>query len=195
MHHLLSGVADVSTELCWGGPVNIVRDLMHHSLTVSMLEIENPQLVISKCMQLRKPCRNFGLWLSRIPNLPLTQASCSEIGYTVIKHVDGGQGRHYSCRACALKLICHALMRHLIVRCCARLSASTIRSSRCGASTASYMRTAATSADSNTFNVIAPLEQGTKGLAVILAGDARVGDCVCLHGEVGAGKSVFRSAT
>ncbi|CAK0784941.1 hypothetical protein CVIRNUC_008146 [Coccomyxa viridis] len=56
------------------------------------------------------------------------------------------------------------------------------------------MRTAATSADSNTFNVIAPLEQGTKGLAVILAGDARVGDCVCLHGEVGAGKSVFSRA-
>ena len=167
---------------------------MDHSLPVSMSENWDFHLGISKCMQLRNPCRYFGLWLSRIPTLLLLQASCSEIRDSVIRYVDKEQGWHDSYRACALELSCHAFMRHLIVRCCARFSASTLRSSRCGASTAGHMRSTASSADSNTFKVIAPLEQGTKGLAVILAGDARVGDCVCLHGEVGAGKSVFRSA-
>ena len=40
--------------------------------------------------------------------------------------------------------------------------------------------------------ILAPVEQSTRRLAAILAADARPGDCICLHGDVGAGKSVFR---
>lgn len=38
---------------------------------------------------------------------------------------------------------------------------------------------------------VAPEESATKHLAALLARDLRAGDCYCLHGEVGAGKSVF----
>ena len=54
------------------------------------------------------------------------------------------------------------------------------------------MRAAASSADSTAFHILAPLEQSTRKLAAILAKDARLGDCICLHGDVGAGKSVLR---
>ncbi|DBA99119.1 hypothetical protein WJX77_012605 [Trebouxia sp. C0004] len=38
---------------------------------------------------------------------------------------------------------------------------------------------------------VAPEESATKHLAALLAQDLRAGDCYCLHGDVGAGKSVF----
>lgn len=38
---------------------------------------------------------------------------------------------------------------------------------------------------------VAPEESATKHLAALLARDLRAGDCYCLHGDVGAGKSVF----
>lgn len=39
---------------------------------------------------------------------------------------------------------------------------------------------------------VAPEESATKHLAALLAQNLRAGDCYCLHGDVGAGKSVFR---
>lgn len=41
---------------------------------------------------------------------------------------------------------------------------------------------------------LAPSEQHIQHLAAILAADRRVGDCYCLYGSVGAGKSTFRFA-
>ena len=148
---------------------------------------------ILKCMQLRKPCRNFGLWLSGKETLLYAGLSKNEIRNTDIARVEGVKAGAVHVEHVRVA-ICHALMRNVIVHCCAKVSAYSIRSLRCGGTTASHMRAMALSADSSTFQVIAPLEQGTKKLAVILAGDARVGDCICLHGDVGAGKSVFRSA-
>ena len=55
-----------------------------------------------------------------------------------------------------------------------------------------HMNASRASADSTTFHILAPLEQSTRRLAAILAEDARRGDCICLHGDVGAGKSIFR---
>lgn len=42
-------------------------------------------------------------------------------------------------------------------------------------------------------SVISPTEQSTNQLAALIAKRAIKGDCICLHGDVGAGKSVFRS--
>jgi hypothetical protein len=39
---------------------------------------------------------------------------------------------------------------------------------------------------------ISPTESSTGALASMLAQTARTGDCLCLYGDVGAGKSVFR---
>ncbi len=54
------------------------------------------------------------------------------------------------------------------------------------------MSAMASCTSSSAFHILAPLEQSTQKLAAILAGDARTGDFVCLYGDVGAGKSVFR---
>lgn len=54
------------------------------------------------------------------------------------------------------------------------------------------MSAMASCTSSNAFHILAPLEQSTQKLAAILAGDARTGDFICLYGDVGAGKSVFR---
>ena len=40
--------------------------------------------------------------------------------------------------------------------------------------------------------VIAPSEPSLQHLAALLASVARPGDCICLYGRVGAGKSAFR---
>jgi hypothetical protein len=40
--------------------------------------------------------------------------------------------------------------------------------------------------------LLAPTEAHTTRLAQLLAADYRQGDCICLHGDVGAGKSFFR---
>ncbi len=42
--------------------------------------------------------------------------------------------------------------------------------------------------------LIATSQSGTEALARLLAKDIRAADCYCLHGDVGAGKSVFRWA-
>ena len=39
---------------------------------------------------------------------------------------------------------------------------------------------------------VAPEESGTQHLAALLAKELRAGDCYCLLGDVGAGKSFFR---
>jgi type II secretory pathway predicted ATPase ExeA len=39
---------------------------------------------------------------------------------------------------------------------------------------------------------LAPAEEHVQQLAALLARDRRAGDCYCLYGSVGAGKSVFR---
>ena len=39
---------------------------------------------------------------------------------------------------------------------------------------------------------LAPEESATQRLACLLARDLQAGDCYCLLGDVGAGKSVFR---
>ena len=40
--------------------------------------------------------------------------------------------------------------------------------------------------------IVSPTEQATQQLASLLAERATVGDCFCLYGDVGVGKSVFR---
>jgi len=47
-------------------------------------------------------------------------------------------------------------------------------------------------AASQQLRVIAPTEAATQRLAELLAEHARPGDCICLYGQVGAGKSFFR---
>ena len=49
-------------------------------------------------------------------------------------------------------------------------------------------------AASQQLRLIAPTEAATQRLAGLLAVDAKPGDCICLYGKVGAGKSVFRCA-
>ncbi len=87
-------------------------------------------------------------------------------------------------------------MRHFLRHCNARAFPHTARHLylHCRSASAPHMNAAASSADSTAFHILAPLEQSTKKLAAILAKDARQGDCICLHGDVGAGKSVFRWA-
>ena len=47
---------------------------------------------------------------------------------------------------------------------------------------------------SSQIRLLAPTEAHTRRLAQLLAADIRQGDCICLHGDVGAGKSFFRWA-
>ncbi len=44
------------------------------------------------------------------------------------------------------------------------------------------------------YNFVSPSEAATAALARKLASELRPGDCYCLYGDVGAGKSVFRFA-
>ena len=85
-------------------------------------------------------------------------------------------------------------MRHFFIHCNARVFPHTARNLylHCRSASAPPMNAAASSADSTAFHILAPLGQSTRKLAALLARDARVGDCICLHGDVGAGKSVFR---
>lgn len=54
-------------------------------------------------------------------------------------------------------------------------------------------RMCATAAHKNsTRTFLSPTEQSTNRLAAYLAKEAEVKDCICLYGDVGAGKSVFR---
>ena len=51
-----------------------------------------------------------------------------------------------------------------------------------------------TSRSDDRYCFIAPKESATQRLASLLARDLQAGDCYCLLGDVGAGKSVFRQA-
>lgn len=108
-----------------------------------------------------------------------------------------------SCRPLSSKpgrcsiLACCMHMRQHVVSCCARAITHKIKSFplRCGTLSMCRMSSTAPSQSTNTIQILAPLEHSTGRLAAILAKSARAGDCICLHGDVGAGKSVFRSVT
>jgi hypothetical protein len=53
---------------------------------------------------------------------------------------------------------------------------------------------AARTAQGQALAAVAPTESSLQHLADLLASVARRGDCICLYGRVGAGKSVFRCA-
>ena len=52
-----------------------------------------------------------------------------------------------------------------------------------------------TSQQGSAVTLLSPYEQTTNRLAAIVASVSKAKDCVCLFGDVGAGKSVFRCAT
>ena len=60
------------------------------------------------------------------------------------------------------------------------------------------VRTAASASGASesraTTRLFAPTERATERIARLLAADARAGDVICLHGDVGMGKSVFSRA-
>ena len=59
------------------------------------------------------------------------------------------------------------------------------------------VRTAASASgasESRATRLFAPTERATERIARLLAADARAGDVICLHGDVGMGKSVFSRA-
>ena len=53
-------------------------------------------------------------------------------------------------------------------------------------------RVSTTAGSRTTYGFTAYEESATQRLAALLASDLRAGDCYCLFGDVGAGKSVFR---
>lgn len=62
---------------------------------------------------------------------------------------------------------------------------------RCAVSACSR-QTAPFGDNRNRLCFVAPEESATRHLAALLAQELRAGDCYCLHGDVGAGKSAFR---
>lgn len=57
-----------------------------------------------------------------------------------------------------------------------------------------HLSIAAASAHPNQYSLRARSETATQRVAQLLAAEAQAGDCICLYGDVGAGKSVFRCA-
>ena len=84
------------------------------------------------------------------------------------------------------------MVTHSILR-CAGLLARTCRAMQ-RASLRSGMHTAVAQGPKrcHALSMVSPDESSTGALASVLAQTARQGDCLCLYGDVGAGKSVFR---
>uniref|UniRef100_A0A383VCJ7 tRNA threonylcarbamoyladenosine biosynthesis protein TsaE n=1 Tax=Tetradesmus obliquus TaxID=3088 RepID=A0A383VCJ7_TETOB len=93
----------------------------------------------------------------------------------------------------ALRSAAHCTSLHIAYKHARSLSTAQLHKQRCHC-TSPAAAAAGSAAAAAAAEYLAPAEEHLQHLAALLARDRRAGDCYCLYGSVGAGKSVFSRA-